>query len=591
MPEAGYGTLLVLLAMIAFSVWIGTQAQRAVQRGSFMTGYFLGNRGLGAWALALTATVQSGGTFMGYPSLVYSTGWAGLMWISAYMVVPVAAFVVLGKRFAQLSRRTGAITVPELFCERFGSRSIGLVASLLIMAFIALTMVAQFKAGAILMKTAWPHRGALALSEDAAWQLSDQQWAALAEKLPSGLVGKLRPLVEQRFASEAALRARLAELLSAHERQSHERKIVAAASPFDWQFLVGLLIFTLTVVGYTLIGGFLASVWTDLFQSLLMAVGVAALFVLVVPGASRGGFDRPTRAAMENRPDAGPQMALGPGRIVRDGQVDEFLPLGAAFSMWIVWLFGNLSNPAGLVRLMACKDTATMRRSVVLLSFYNLLIYLPLAVICLCAHRAFPVLPEGKSDEVIPRLAIFATRDLRGGSILSGLILTAPFGAVMASVSSFLVLIASGIVRDVYQRLLRPAATDMEVRRVSAVAMLAVGVAAFLANLRPTEYLQLLIVLSSEATAASMAVPALMAAHWRRGTAAGAIAAMVVGMGVTIAPYLAHGDLQVTIWGLKPVVYGLLASALAGVSVSLLTPAPNETLIERMFGTAPPQPS
>ena len=45
----GYGALVALLLMIAISVWIGTQAQKAVARSTFLTGYFLGNRGLGAW--------------------------------------------------------------------------------------------------------------------------------------------------------------------------------------------------------------------------------------------------------------------------------------------------------------------------------------------------------------------------------------------------------------------------------------------------------------------------------------------------------------------------------------------------------------
>ena len=111
----GYGALVALLLVIAISVWIGTQAQKAVARGTFLTGFFLGNRGLGAWALALTATVQSGGTFMGYPSLIYSHGWIVGLWIASYMLVPLSGFAVLGKRLAQLSHRTGAITVPDLF--------------------------------------------------------------------------------------------------------------------------------------------------------------------------------------------------------------------------------------------------------------------------------------------------------------------------------------------------------------------------------------------------------------------------------------------------------------------------------------------
>src|SRR5947199_8751358 len=126
-PKPGIGTMVALVIFIAASVWLGTLAQRVVSKGSFVKGFFLGNRGLGAWAVALTATVQSGGTFMGFPSLVYSHGWIVALWIGSYMVVPLTGFAVLGKRFAQLSRRTGAITVPDLFRERFGDPRVGLV--------------------------------------------------------------------------------------------------------------------------------------------------------------------------------------------------------------------------------------------------------------------------------------------------------------------------------------------------------------------------------------------------------------------------------------------------------------------------------
>ncbi|HEV3006492.1 MAG TPA: sodium:solute symporter, partial [Pirellulales bacterium] len=206
--SAGIGTLLALLLFIAASVWLGTVAQRVVEKGSFLRGYFLGNRGLGAWALALTATVQSGGTFMGFPAYVYTHGWIVALWIAAYMVVPLSGFGVLGKRFAQLSRRTGAITVPDLFRARFASPTTGLMASLLILFFMTFMMVAQFKAGAIVMKISWPGSGALAIVED-------------------------------------------------------------AQGGNDRYYFLGLAIFSITVVGYTLIGGFLAAFWTDLFQSVM----------------------------------------------------------------------------------------------------------------------------------------------------------------------------------------------------------------------------------------------------------------------------------------------------------------------------------
>src|SRR5258708_3782685 len=143
-PSVGYGTLAALALFILASMWIGMLANKAMQAGTFMKGFFLGNRGLGAWALALTATVQSGGTFMGFPSLVYTHGWIVALWIAGYMVVPITGFGVLGKRLAQLSRKTGALTVPDMFRPRFNTPPPGLPAPLFIMFYISFLLVAQF---------------------------------------------------------------------------------------------------------------------------------------------------------------------------------------------------------------------------------------------------------------------------------------------------------------------------------------------------------------------------------------------------------------------------------------------------------------
>src|SRR5439155_13936282 len=167
-PSVGYGALFMLVLFMLASMWIGALANRVTRQGSFMKGFFLGNRGLGAWTLALTATVQSGGTFMGFPAMVYSHGWIVALWIAPYMVIPMTGLGILAKRLAHLSRRTGAVTVPDLFRARFGSPALGLTASLLILFYMSFMMVAQFKAGALIMKVSWPGTGALALAEDAA---------------------------------------------------------------------------------------------------------------------------------------------------------------------------------------------------------------------------------------------------------------------------------------------------------------------------------------------------------------------------------------------------------------------------------------
>ena len=544
MPDAsstvGYGTLAMLVVMMAVSVWLGSMAQKAVERGGFVKGYFLGNRGLGAWALALTATVQSGGSFMGFPSLVYTYGWIVTLWIASYMVVPITGFAVLGKRFAQLSRRTGAITIPDLFDARYGDQRLGLLASIFIMSFMTFLMIAQFKAGALVMQMAWPGNTSLAMTEAA--EEHDEQQADSA-------------------ATDNAL--------------SHEARQRRA-------YLVGLAVFSMTVVGYTLIGGFLASVWTDMFQSVLMVIGVMILFAAVVPVASAGGMDRPTLDAVAATDGA---YAFGPG-LPKAGN-PPFLLLGAAISFFFVWPIGGMGSPASMVRVMACKDNNTMRRSIVLLSFYNLFIYIPLIVICISGRALLPNVTH--EDEIIPRLAIWSTREWSGGSLVSGLILAAPFGAVMATVSTYLVVIASGVVRDIYQRFLRPRAGDSEIRRVSYVVMIIFGLIGVLSNIQPVSFLQTLIVFSTTATASTFVTPALMMAFWRRGTAAGTTAAMLAGAG-TILVLFVVGSIEsgaafraYMLLGVEPIVWGLAVSAVTGVVVSLLTSPPPPELVSRLF--------
>jgi len=532
---SNYGVMFAVVAIIGISGWIGVVAQRAVSKGSFLKGFFLGNRGLGVWAMALTATVQSGGTFMGVPSLIYSFGFIVALWIGSYMLVPLTGFAVVGKRLSHLSRRTNAVTVPDLFRNRFDSPTLGLVSSIVLLFFLSFMLMAQFKAGAIVMKLAWPGNSDMVLSED--------------------------------------------------------------SFNLDRQYYIGLTIFTIVVVGYTFFGGFLASVWTDMFQSVLMAIGVTILLCLAL--SATGGLENATKGAVRNTDVA---FVTGPGY----GR--DFLPLGLACSYFFVWIWGGISSPASVVRVMSAKSTATLRRSIVVLSFYNLMIYLPLIVVCICARSLIPNLKE--TDEVIPRMAIMLTERFTGGSFISGLILAAPFGAVMATVSCYLVVIASGLVHDIYQRAFNPNASEKTIRRMTHIAMIAIGAIALLANINPPRFLQSLVVFCTSGQTGGFLVPLVMACYWRRATKQGVIAAMASGALTLLVLYaigwIGYSKFELFgmelgggwsdpgigqktafrpyfLFGVEPVVWGIFVSAIAGVVTSLLTPPPDEELVRRMF--------
>jgi sodium/pantothenate symporter len=226
-------------------------------------------------------------------------------------------------------------------------------------------------------------------------------------------------------------------------------------------------------------------------------------------------------------------------------------------------------------------------------------IYLPLIMICICAKALMPDL--AKPDEVIPRMALVLTDGfpLGAGPWISGLILAAPFGAIMATVSCYLLVIASGLVRDVYQRFIHPQATEHELRRLTYFTMIVIGIVAVALNVFPVKHLQTFVVFSSGCAASSFLMPTLMMCYWRRATAAGTIAAMLAGAAASSALNLAGLVIAIRagrpsefhayeLLGLEPLIWGLLSSLVVGVLVSLVTRPPDQRLVSKLFDAAGP---
>jgi SSS family solute:Na+ symporter/sodium/pantothenate symporter len=525
-------TLIALVLFTLISLGLGVVANFAQRKGSFLEKYFLGNRSLGAFAVALTAAVMSGGTFVGFPSLVYTFGWVVGLWICSYMVAPLTVLGVLGKRIGELSRRTGAITLPDLFRERFGSPALGMLTSMLVMFFLVCNLVPQFTAGARIMKIVIP-TGAT-------------DWLA-GESAPQDV---------------------------------------------DAAYLVGLAIFTATVVAYTTYGGFLAAIWTDVFQSIIMAIGVMLLLPLAMRAS--GGLDGATFAGIAQ---TGPGFAFGPGA----GRA--FHPLTLAISFFFMWAITGMGQPSTLVRLMAFRDARTLRYSIIYLTIYNALIYIPLIFIFVAARTILPNLAS--SDDVMPSLVIKLANPY-----LAGLILAAPYGAVLSTVSGWLLIVSSGLVHDLYQRFLRPTAGEREIQWASYLGTAAVGLIAAGIATHPPRYLQLIIVFSGTGMASAFLMPALLGAFWRRTTAAGALAAMAVGASVTLSLYIlgSFGPENLGLaWlfgpnpeigapsklrpyyllGFDPCVWGLSASLAAGVIGSLVSGPPDEKRVAWLFEGQP----
>ncbi|OSN01912.1 MULTISPECIES: sodium/pantothenate symporter [Lonsdalea] len=141
-----------LLLVFGLSVYAYTRRQQ----GNFLREYFLGNRSMGGFVLAMTliGTYVSASSFIGGPGAAYKYG---LGWVLLAMIqVPtmLLSLSILGKKFAILARRYNAITLNDMLYARYGNRLLVWFASLsLLVAFIG-AMAVQFIGGARLLETA-----------------------------------------------------------------------------------------------------------------------------------------------------------------------------------------------------------------------------------------------------------------------------------------------------------------------------------------------------------------------------------------------------------------------------------------------------
>ncbi|MEE0706969.1 MAG: sodium/pantothenate symporter [Adlercreutzia sp.] len=145
---------LILFLLVALVVSIVVRKRTMAEGGGFVKEYFIGNRALGGFVLAMTtiATYGSVSSFVGGPGQAWQTGFG---WV--YMaVVQVTALVLLygifGKKMALVSRKLNAVTVVDVVRARYGSNALANCAAVVIVLFFAATMVAQFVGGAKLFE-------------------------------------------------------------------------------------------------------------------------------------------------------------------------------------------------------------------------------------------------------------------------------------------------------------------------------------------------------------------------------------------------------------------------------------------------------
>ncbi len=623
MPDSVNSSLALFLCYTAVVLAMAWFSHRARKKKSFLSEYFLGSRDLGIVALTLTfgATSASAGSFAGFPSLIYAHGWVLALWIASYMIFPLCGMGILGKRLNRVARETGAITVPDVLRERFDSPALALVATLLLAFMLTVYLIPQFTLATLIMQQL--------LGEAAVFQ---QATFSLAQ-----LVGGILPAgVSAEYALSLLL---FSVLVIAYTTFGGFKAVVWTDVLQGFVMIIGVMV--MLVLALSQVGG-LANATRQMERMTpprlgTVVFGVAAsapetgiripvdtwftipdeqdgsdrLFrtnqsALILPGETRSAAIKvveittpeeiatiiaslPTRevpplvatphitALREYARGAGEAgvyvRAPGPSLDNADG----FLPIGLAVSFFAFWALSGTGQPGNMVRLMAFSNTSTLKRAIASLSVYFALIYFPLVIIFCCARILAPGLDQ-TPDRIMPVMA-FLLADGAYVPWLAGLLIAAPFAAAMSTVDSFILMITSSVVRDIYQQHVSPDAHERRLRRMSYGCTIAIGALATAGALFPIHFLQYIIVFTGGGLAVAFLGPMALGLYWPRFNTAGAFSSMIGGLLLYLALYVAgyavHGSATpIRPLGFDPLIWGFVASAVFAVCGALLTAPP-----------------
>jgi SSS family solute:Na+ symporter len=312
---------------------------------------------------------------------------------------------------------------------------------------------------------------------------------------------------------------------------------------------VGVLITAGIVLGYTMTGGFLAVSLTDTLQAVFMLVGL--LLLPLVALGDGGGFEMVAAELRGFDPSFVDPLALSTGAFL--GAVGIGL--------------GSPGNPQIVVRFMSIADPGQLRFAAGVATFWNVLMGVGAVSIGLVGRALLPevsMLPGADPESLYP---VLAQQHLP--PLLFGVVVASIFAAIMSTADSQLLVGASTVARDVYEKVLK---RDREVdpRRLvwlsrSVVAVLVV--AALMLGVVAEDVVFWLVLFAWGGLGASIGPPLLLALYWKGTTRAGVAA----GMGV--------GTLVLVVWELTPVLqeslYGLIpAFLLSTVAVVLVSLAP-----------------
>lgn len=287
----------------------------------------------------------------------------------------------------------------------------------------------------------------------------------------------------------------------------------------------GVIIGSVVVITYCMMGGFIAVVVTDVFQAVLM------IFTLVVfPIIALFIAESYDILIIQSIEDAGPvYLSLTEGKT------------GLAAVLFILsglsWAFGYTGQPQLLTRMMAIRNEKDVRTAKWVATTWTLLAYAGAILIGLfgiafvqhgyLGHEEARLAAD--SEKILPVMVLTLVNPILAGFLLSGVI-----SAMMSTAATELTVSSSAMGEDIVGKLRRILMNNKQKLLLNKLLTLAIGVAAFLLAITLTDTVYSLVSYAWSGIGSSFGPALLLILFWKRVSRAGVYASLICGTTGTI---------------------------------------------------------
>ena len=326
----------------------------------------------------------------------------------------------------------------------------------------------------------------------------------------------------------------------------------------EWVGVVGMGII---VILYCMTGGMKGAMMTDVIQgSLMIATAVVTFIVSIVMG---GGFSN-INHTLQSMNEA---YLTFPG-------ANGYMPWTYYISNIVLWSFFTMGQPHLFTKFFAMKDHKTMFKAILLGTagmFFSATLIEWAGVNGIASIQNIE-----KADQIIPMILQRGMNPFLASIFIAGIV-----AAGMSTIDGILVTTTGAVTRDIYQKIINKNATDEAVMSLSKVVTVIIGIVVICFGVfQPGSIFE--INLFAFSGMAIFVVPILFGIYWKKATAKGAIASVIVGI-ISLLLFTLNPSVKALVMGFHALFPTTIIASIVMIVVSKFTETPPQETIDRHF--------